>query len=77
MVNLIELKLERIRQGKTQADVAAGTSMTPTMYGQKERGETDISVDEACEVATSLELSDEKVLFIFFNRGLPNGNELR
>lgn len=73
-MNLLELKFERIRQGKTQAEVANPTSMSAVAYGQKERGETEFSLREAEEIGLSLELSCDKWIEIFVPRILPCGN---
>lgn len=73
-MNLLELKLERIRQGKTQADVAKGTNMSAVAYGQKERGETEFSVQDAEEVGVSLGLTYERWGEIFVPGILPAGN---
>lgn len=73
-MNLLELKFERIRQGKTQAEVAEPTSMSPVAYGQKERGETEITLKDAEEIGKSLGLSYERWGEIFVPGLLPVGN---
>lgn len=74
-MNLLELKFERIRQGKTQAEVAKHTSMSPVAYGQKERGETEITLKDAEEIGASLGLSYERWGEIFVPDLFPVGNK--
>ena len=66
-MNLVLLKVERVRRGVTQEKMAKALGFKDkSSYCLMEKGKTSISVDTANKIATFLELSKEVTYEIFF-----------
>lgn len=63
-----ELKAARVRRGMSQQSVAARLGTCTANYANKENGKTSMSINEAKEIAKSLELSDREIVAIFFGK---------
>ena len=59
-MKLIEIKLDRIRLGKTQGDMARDLGITQAVYGFKERGMTKFTMPERAKLAEILGYTEEE-----------------
>ncbi len=68
-----ELKAARVRQGKTQVDIAKALGITEVAYNRKENGRSLFSLVDIQKLAEAINLEDSQIISIFFNRKLnPN-----
>ena len=59
-MKLIEVKLDRIRLGLTQTQMAKELGITQASYGFKERGQTKFSLEERSKLAEIFGYSDDE-----------------
>lgn len=62
--NNLELKAQRVRAGKSQADMARDLGMSTSSYASKERGDTKITVDEFSDILKVLNLHEVGIFFV-------------
>lgn len=74
-MNPMELKVARIRRGKTKGDMARLFGITDAAWTKREQGQTRMSVDEAVKISRFLGLSESEFVTIFFDGVLPFGNK--
>lgn len=71
MINTAELKAEIKRNGMTQEQLAREIGMDPSTLNKKINNKQGVlSVDEAWKIAKILEISQEKLIVIFFTSEL-------
>ena len=73
-MNLMELKIARIRKEFTQKELAEKLGMAEVSYNRKEKGIREFSRDEIEKLALLLSLDMDKVNEIFFNGKLTDCN---
>ena len=73
-MNLMELKIARIRKEFTQKELAEKLGMAEVSYNRKEQGIREFSRDEIEKLALLLSLDMDKVNEIFFNGKLTDCN---
>ena len=61
--NLLELKAQRVRKGKTQEDVANVIDVKANTYARKEAGDIKIPVEEFGKICNFLEVEDYNIFF--------------
>lgn len=61
--NLLELKAQRVRKGKTQEDVANVIDVKANTYARKEAGDIKIPVEEFGKIGKFLEVEDYNIFF--------------
>ena len=61
--NLLELKAQRVRKGKTQKDVANAIGVKANTYARKEAGDIKIPVEEFGKIGKFLEVEDYNIFF--------------
>lgn len=69
-MNLIELRVERIRSGFSQKQMADRLEMAEASYNRKETGLREFSCGEIKKVAKVLDLTLQRVNEIFFDNEL-------
>lgn len=72
-MNLLELKAERVRNGKSIKDMADALDITYDAYIRKEKGEVGFSTEQIIITARELNLTAELINKIFFDDKLPIG----
>ena len=72
-MNLLELKAERVRNGKSIKDMADALDITYDAYIRKEKGEVGFSTDQIIITTRELNLTAELINKIFFDDKLPIG----
>lgn len=73
-MNLMELKIARIRKELTQKELAEKLGMAEVSYNRKEQGIREFSREEIEKLALLLNLDMDKVNEIFFNGKLTDCN---
>lgn len=68
MIATNELKAARVRKGLSQEKLAATLNIGKTSYSKRENGIIPFSIEEASTIATTLSLSNEEIIHIFFNK---------
>ncbi len=61
--NLLELKAQRVRKGKTQKDIADMLGIRSNTYAKKEAGNIKITVEEFDKICKFLEVEDYNIFF--------------
>lgn len=61
--DLMELKAQRVRKGRTQKEVADVLNIKPNTYTRKEAGEIKITVEEFQKICNFLEVTDYNIFF--------------
>ncbi len=61
-----KLKAARTLRGFSQADVAKVIGVSLATYNNKENGKKSFTVDDAGKIASTLKLSPQEVIEIFF-----------
>ena len=61
--NLLELKAQRVRKGKTQEDVANVIGVKANTYARKESGYIKMPVEEFGKIGKFLEVEDYNIFF--------------
>lgn len=72
-MNSLELKAERIRNGKSIKDMADALGITYDAYIRKEKGEVGFSAEQIIVTSNELCLTADKINLIFFDCRLPIG----
>ena len=67
----VELKCARIRHGKTAMDMANLIGVSGTAWLCRERGDTQVSLEEAATISRALDLDENEFAVIFFDGKLP------
>ncbi|MFZ3131277.1 MAG: helix-turn-helix transcriptional regulator [Desulfosporosinus sp.] len=70
-MNCIELKFARMRNRKTQENMAEVIGKSPSSYSMKELGKVAFSPDEIIAVSLNLGFTAEQINDIFFDGNLP------
>ena len=66
-----ELKCARIRRGKSTSEMARAIGKSDASWGQKERGDVSVSLEEAGVIGKELGLTEREFIDIFFDGILP------
>lgn len=61
--NLLELKAQRVRQGKTQEDLAKVLGIKTNTYSKKEAGTIKITVEEFQKICNYLKIKNVNIFF--------------
>lgn len=61
--DLMELKLQRVKNGYTQKDMGKLLEISPSTYNKKENGETKISIEEFANIIDIFGLKDANIFF--------------
>ena len=73
-MNVLEVKLLRIRRGMKQSDMAAALGISTKKYSDKERGVTRFTDEEKVVAAKVLGMTWEQMNDFFYDGVLPIGN---
>lgn len=65
-MNRIELKVERVRNNLTQEELSKKLDISYSAYVSKEQGRSDFTREEIKNLKEILNLSDERLIEIFF-----------
>ncbi len=71
MVNANKLKGRIVEQGRSIEDLAGLIGMHRSTLYRKIAGDFPFTVDEAGQIVTLLDLSNEDAISIFFSQGVP------
>lgn len=72
----MKLKGERVSRGLTQADMAKKLGLSRNGYAAKERGESDIGVDELAKICSILDISPMDIFPIFFTKNVHHNERM-
>lgn len=70
-MNSIELKVARVRKGKSRGDIARLIGKSRNAYAKKESGGSAFTDEEKLAIAEELDLTAEQFDDIFFDGKLP------
>lgn len=71
----MKLKGERVSKGLTQADMAKKLGISRNGYAAKERGQSDIGVDELAKICSILNIDPTEMFTIFFAKNVHKSEQ--
>lgn len=73
-MNPVELKIQRMRKGKSIMQMAEALGLTYDGYLRKEQGRVGFSMEQIVIMTEVLELTADLINIIFFDNRLPIGS---